>query len=485
MDAAALIVPTDFSCFEEKEGLPVEAFAKVQEMFNHVDWLDPVTDAAFLMLQKINASNIVPEDLNMKCRHGLEGCCSPKTIPKYQEKRKHRNRNQSSFSYDKENPPLLAQKLSPHRTMDSCPSQSMPVFTNSKQDPPALVLEGQTSSPTSTVKNLLLDHASSKSDQPTDAPIAPSSTVQDPTQTSSAETTVPTNAIISPSAPHLPPPTPQPTIVDSAVETPLQTPPSPPLQPPSLPPLTKTVSLVQEETSCHSQCSSMTLSPSESPRSPPPPPPLSPIHLAVSSTVKAPQTPPPSLMPPPPSTPPLRENPPIKAIPPPPPSPPLQSRQPTGPNPSPLVPPQAPPFSKFYGKQISSNGNSLDIPSAPPPPPLTRNSFTVPSAPPPPTQNPPALPSAPPPPTLPGKGGLKPGSPSPPPFTFPGNAKGRGLTRPLSSNSGSNKKLKPLHWLKLSRAVQGSIWAEAQKSDATKYATLQNVLFRLKTACKL
>ena len=32
MDAAASVVTVDLSCFEEKDGLPVEAFAKVHEI---------------------------------------------------------------------------------------------------------------------------------------------------------------------------------------------------------------------------------------------------------------------------------------------------------------------------------------------------------------------------------------------------------------------------------------------------------------------
>ncbi|RVW73602.1 Formin-like protein 18 [Vitis vinifera] len=59
MDAAASVVTVDLSCFEEKDGLPVEAFAKVHEIFSHVDWLDPKTDAALNVLQQITASNVV------------------------------------------------------------------------------------------------------------------------------------------------------------------------------------------------------------------------------------------------------------------------------------------------------------------------------------------------------------------------------------------------------------------------------------------
>jgi hypothetical protein len=56
------------------------------------------------------------------------------------------------------------------------------------------------------------------------------------------------------------------------------------------------------------------------------------------------------------------------------------------------------------------------------------------------------------------------------PFSSPNSGKGRILSRTISSKNHQNKKLKPLHWLKLTRAVSGSLWAEAQKyGEATKY----------------
>ena len=63
MDAAGPPVSIDLAGFEEKEGLPVEAFAKVQEIFSNVDWLDPNADAALNVLQQITASNILQGSL--------------------------------------------------------------------------------------------------------------------------------------------------------------------------------------------------------------------------------------------------------------------------------------------------------------------------------------------------------------------------------------------------------------------------------------
>uniref|UniRef100_A0A803QB16 Formin-like protein n=1 Tax=Cannabis sativa TaxID=3483 RepID=A0A803QB16_CANSA len=56
MDAATSIIRRSVSLFEEKEGLPEEAFAKVQEFFSHVDWLDLRADAALNALQQMSVS---------------------------------------------------------------------------------------------------------------------------------------------------------------------------------------------------------------------------------------------------------------------------------------------------------------------------------------------------------------------------------------------------------------------------------------------
>jgi hypothetical protein len=57
-----------------------------------------------------------------------------------------------------------------------------------------------------------------------------------------------------------------------------------------------------------------------------------------------------------------------------------------------------------------------------------------------------------------------------PPSGAPFSAKGRGMFRINSKNQPRKANLKPYHWLKLTRAVSGSLWAEAQKADeASKY----------------
>ncbi|KAG6430814.1 hypothetical protein SASPL_108887 [Salvia splendens] len=52
MDTTTSLVRVDSSCFEEKDGLPEEAFAKVREMFNSVDWLVPKGDSGVEVLKE-------------------------------------------------------------------------------------------------------------------------------------------------------------------------------------------------------------------------------------------------------------------------------------------------------------------------------------------------------------------------------------------------------------------------------------------------
>ncbi|KAM1089716.1 hypothetical protein ACFX1X_017718 [Malus domestica] len=230
-----------------------------------------------------------------------------------------------------------------------------------------------------------------------------------------------------------PPPPPPPPSKSTCAKTTLPSPPKPQLLPPdvlvskpedpSLSEETKNYSSdgAQQSTTSHPAASGMptssTISGKVLPKAPPTP------RSEVSSSTRPPPTP--STPPPPPPTPPLKENLVDGSRPPPPPPPPLHSGQAGGTTISSPVPPPptAPTSSAKHG-----------APSAPPPPPPI------------------------------GKGGSKPGNPPPPPISSPGGAKGR-LLRTISSKNNNSKKLKPLHWLKLSRAVQGSLWAEAQKSD--------------------
>ncbi|KAK8553612.1 hypothetical protein V6N13_062411 [Hibiscus sabdariffa] len=71
MDVRTSAFSTGLPGVEEKGGLPMEAFAKVQEIFSNGDWLSPTTDAAHI-LQRIPVSNKLQEKLETASLKGLE-----------------------------------------------------------------------------------------------------------------------------------------------------------------------------------------------------------------------------------------------------------------------------------------------------------------------------------------------------------------------------------------------------------------------------
>ncbi|CAK9148026.1 unnamed protein product [Ilex paraguariensis] len=225
--------------------------------------------------------------------------------------------------------------------------------------------------------------------------------------------------------------------------------------------------------------------PSSSPHPPfglhgaPPPPPLPP-----------PRNGPPFLSPPPPPPPPLR------GAPPPPPPPPMRGVPSPSPPPMHGVPPPPPPPMRGAPPPPPSPMRGAPppppspMPGAPPPPPPPMRGALPP--PPPPTTGgrtppPPPLNGAPPPPPPPGA--RAPGPPAPPgPPRPPGGApppppllgakgstvdgrglpsgRGRGLSRSAGMSPASAPRrstLKPLHWSKVTRVLQGSLWEELQR----------------------
>ncbi|CAN1811955.1 Formin-like protein 13 [Linum perenne] len=230
----------------------------------------------------------------------------------------------------------------------------------------------------------------------------------------------------------------------STSQLPFATPPPPPPPPPPPLPLTK-------------ECGSVKVKPL------PPPPPPPPFHLGSATSVVTTQT----VDPPPPPPPPALSSNNFRFRPPPPPPPPVVTSHtyPSLPAPPPPPPPPIP------CRHLPTSDSSA--PPAPPPPPLRApppHSSAPPAPPPLRCFAPPAPPTPAPPPPPPAKDigngppSTVPPSPAPPMRSASG---GKGyLSRTIKSNQ---KKLKPLHWLKLTRAVQGSLWAETQKSgEASK-----------------
>ncbi|PIM99220.1 WASP-interacting protein VRP1/WIP, contains WH2 domain [Handroanthus impetiginosus] len=270
-------------------------------------------------------------------------------------------------------------------------------------------------------------------------------------------------------------------------------PPPPPPPPPFSPHLTD--SAANRSTPCPPLPPMASLSEGSSIRgmppmpAPPPPPPLSSLskeHLASGVVPPPPLTPtlrdnnsvdgaapctPPSPLTPSPLTPPLRDN---NSIARPAPSPPLPPLMPPKEGSSGVGPPLPPPAPSFVQSPRSTNPPTL---TPPPPPPAPANNLG------PAKGSSPSVPSAPPPPlhsnkeanlsnseTSNGGNSLSAFPSPPPPSAPPPGTKGKSLlNRTVTSRNNQTKKLKPLHWLKISRAVSGSLWAEAQKSgEASK-----------------
>ncbi|XP_047147159.1 formin-like protein 20 isoform X2 [Vigna umbellata] len=207
--------------------------------------------------------------------------------------------------------------------------------------------------------------------------------------------------------------------------------------------------------------------PFNSPLPPPPPPPTPPSPPLPLSSVASPPPPPmyKAAPPPPPPLPPSS-----RASPPPPPPPPLppSNGAPPPPPPPPLPPSSGappPPPPPMYGVPPPSMYGT-------PPPPLGGRGPPPPPPPPggrgPPPPPPPGVPGAPTPP-----GG---GPPPPPPFGAKGanvgvdpRGRGRGYARPTGA-APRKSSLKPLHWSKVTRALQGSLWEELQRHGEPQIA---------------
>ncbi|GMH09146.1 hypothetical protein Nepgr_010986 [Nepenthes gracilis] len=278
--------------------------------------------------------------------------------------------------------------------------------------------------------------------------------------------------------------------------------PPPPPPPPPLPPDFDNGSMLlpSDPPVSHIPCRSKLL---PKPPQPPPPPPLS---IIISKPLPPPQ---PS-SPPPPVALPIRIGSIHQAPPPPPPPPPPLLRPSSGPvltmplPPPPPPPPPSLPLAKIDPRVLPpasppsplSTEDNCTRPFAAPP--AARDKVTRPAAPPPPPPPPLAPmqqrsipvsakaskpPSAPPPPPPPSMRGASPdtfptpapkvsGSPQPPPpSTGRGKAysglasNGRGRSAASMATAPKRTSLKPLHWVKVTRAMQGSLWADTQKQE--------------------
>ncbi|PNT72021.1 hypothetical protein BRADI_2g38520v3 [Brachypodium distachyon] len=333
----------------------------------------------------------------------------------------------------------------------------------------AIMMSEATSQNHSGSSNIVKDSSpTSPAHHPPPLPTLPSSSSSPSIHCHPAPLVAPTSTLFSPPAQPSPPPP--------------STPRLSPVKPPALPPPppcapTSPVRLFQSPPSA----------PNSSP-SRPPSPPARPL-VASTSHVVGPAAPAPSPPPPPPfaSTPSPLPPPasPSSAFRPaaPPPSPPLVSTSSPGPPAAPLPPP-------------SPTSSAIRSSAPPPPPPPPPGIASTPPPPPPPYGNLDislASPPGPPPPHAPsfskgasyqGCGCKGAGSVVPPPAPPGGNAnffgtKGRGpappsgpMSKSLQSGQATSRRsnLKPLHWVKVTRAMQGSLWAEGQKAEEASKA---------------
>ncbi|KAJ0885410.1 putative tensin phosphatase, C2 domain, formin, FH2 domain, protein-tyrosine phosphatase [Helianthus annuus] len=389
MDAAASTVPLELAGIEAG-GLPIDAFDKIQEIFNSVDLLDPKSDAALNVLHQLASSKV--DDFARS--PPLSPSNSSVKTPVISQKSKEVADNKVKVTLTPHHHSPSVKEVKEVTVEPSTPThpKTPPLMDNigiSLEPVGSLSTGHLTESPSSPS---ILHRSSLKKDKSDHKDQAVR------TATSTAPPPPPPPPIMR-AAP--PPPSPPPPIMRAAPSPPPPPPPptmraGPPPPPPPPPPPTMRAG----------------------PRQPPPPPPI----------MRAGPSPPPPPPPPPAVT---------KADPSPPPPPP-------------------PPRPTKYGTDAG-----VVSPVPPPPPPLvSRNS----SGPPPP-----------PPPLFSGKGNVNKGvaPPPPPPRSAhvagapslpPPMMKGRSLSKTGSLKAQQSKKLKPLHWLKLTRAVSGSLWAETQKS---------------------
>ncbi|XP_038978464.1 formin-like protein 18 [Phoenix dactylifera] len=532
MDSANSEITMNLAIGEEKEGLPVEAFAKVQEIFSNVDWLDAKGDAAMHVLPQITSANAFQEKRDTDSPQKVQADNMPQKSM-LQEKVKSdatgdetknllpSTRRQKSITLPTHSPDSISQnqntQLPDLQVARQHPSQlkiisqripasrSSPSFScNSLPGSPSHVSRYNSAPSALGITALLHDHAAFGMSE-----VSHSAIISPALSLSTGSTSGPsgTNLSSKPSPPQLPasasssqkitvtpppplPPPPPPSMGTNASATaataittskpPLPPPPPPQLLsvtptrsiPQSAPPPAQKVSssitdtsipsspsndeafspLVPDATACvlpKNQLSSRNISNMSLPTPPPPPPPL----ISLPTCCPSPQS--------------LKKTNERARVPAPPPPPPCTGLAPSAVTPS-APPPPPPQISSKHSGALTSQSTS--IPPVPPPPTLL-TSLKGPSAASSQSNGSRSKVSPPPP------NGMS--APPPPPNGMSAallGGKGRSLARTTSTRStqstqsSAKRALKPLHWVKVTRAMQGSLWAEAQKSDEASKA---------------
>ncbi|OIT30392.1 formin-like protein 14 [Nicotiana attenuata] len=540
-------VPTAALNGEEKGGLPIEAFSRVQELFSGADWVDTGDDAALWLFKQLSVLN------DMKDLSILQSRMSGYSSPFDSEEENNASSIADSLDFlDSEKASNLTYANTTDINFldeqDSASDETSDLKISEDQVKLSMSDIGPVQSPSENNSQLDAAIAPEHSKEVRDCDTRTSSSSPLPSPTSSpvhviSSTKVPESSAPSPlpsvfgspskevSLPPPPPPPPPPIFGGpSSVPRPppfpalassKRSPPPPPPPPPSIGG-NRGPSPPREHTSSTSP-DSFAREPSPPPplpnksflgtpapphpppvptfstaRSPPPPPPPPPPPRRPSNCNLSPPPPPPPFVsskfpplspPPPPPLPPpsvsFRSTP-LAPPPPPPPPPPSSS---TSNRSTPLAPPPPPP-------PPPPPNRSTPLAPPPPPPPPTSNSKRPPAPPPPPLGVPrqgstppapppaPKAPNAPPPPRRgltptppPPPGGKGHNVPPPPPSStgrvrasLGSNALGKGRGAGGTSIPPKKASLKPLHWSKVTRAMQGSLWADTQNKENTSRA---------------
>ncbi|CAK8540240.1 unnamed protein product [Lathyrus sativus] len=424
---------------EERGGLPIEAFSRVQELFSGVDWGDNGDAAAVWLLRQLNVLNDAKEFSR------LQGKGSWFSSPADSEE----EFNESSVADSSDE----AFDVTPKSSADSSK-----LWTSDIPDLDHLALEnsgGNFVNPTSRMSDhLLTDNVSSPrhvSGSPlgwnTDNaagphPPPPPCMASNASSASTLSSLPPpgpehTSSVPLPPPPPPPPPgfaqtgssptPPPPGLVQTGSSLPTPPPPPPgPVQTVSIPPPPPPPGPIRTSSIPPSQPPPGSVQTHSVPPPPPPPPPP-PGHVQTGSSSPPPPLPGPARSaPPPPPPPPLPPAPGLTHIgltpPPPPPPPPIPGRTSSAPPPPPpppvpvrtgAVPPPPPP-------PPNSTRTGSAPPPPPPPPPGPPRAGSSPPPPPPPPPGPPRAGSAPPPPPPPPPGPPRAGSAPPPPPPPPG-----------------------------------------------------------------
>ncbi|KAM7459567.1 hypothetical protein LguiA_036561 [Lonicera macranthoides] len=418
MDSASSLITIDLPGIEEK-GLPIEAFAKVQEIFSNVGWLDQKADVALNMLQQITTSNILQERFDTGS-------------PRSAEKEKMERESLSPQSAKKENfnsgSPRVSDNFIRSSSTLALVEESSPSFKSSSDLNFMIKQKIESQEPQVTVQRPALSKIiSQRNPDSLSSPDSTSNSLQGSPVTMSRYNSAP--SVLGITA----------LLHDHAESANKEASPKVTTSPASagsapVPHVFKSVQPIKVSVPppvIPSERQSSVLPPA-----PPPPPPLPYHHLSASES-------------------------------------------------------SAVLLNDSYGTSLQDRGELLvassPIPTKnagagaappPPPPPLRSGSFSAPPPPPPPVLTskdnssgpgppvppPPApfangLPKASGPPHSAGSNGI---APPPPPFGAKGRLPSR--TGPRGQPAKKNS-LKPYHWLKLTRAMQGSLWAETQKSD--------------------